>query len=464
MRKAVVIIALVLESLNIYAQSPTLLGTHGSNSPQILQNLDVQIARYGFTDYDIKNGITNESTDALDKARTLDALNIEQVVHLTWPDTTSINEYERIPIGADSIEVFQYLDTLIDEMGTYIEYIQISQEPFGASSYNPEEEITNVIKWWKAVALFIRNKQALNPDDLGHIKLITGGITGFPGALNNPDSEIASLIDSVIVFGENYCDAIDLHLHIVDITMGESFINYVKSRTNHPLSCTEWSQAKAVTSSGTNWINAINTAFYSPHPFADLTNDKIIRKAYLDRMDSAEWNMLIATSPYTPNFIYDFYAVMERNCFEMACYAGVFQFNAPKFDWNQLIASKTVIQELYPNNPFYKEFTGLSSTLQSGFYSTNCSITSIDDRDIKPTHNSVYPNPFNDFTTIKFDNPTNQLYTLKLFNSLGKNVRVISNISTGKIIIRRNNLKSGVYSFQLQSGSKVYASGKLVIE
>ena len=122
MKIAVIIVALMLGSINIYAQSPTLLGTHGSNSPQILQNLGVQIARYGFTDYDIKKSRMNGGTNAFDKARILDALNIEQVVHLTWPDTTSVNEYERIPRGADSIEVFQYLDTLIDEIGTYIEY------------------------------------------------------------------------------------------------------------------------------------------------------------------------------------------------------------------------------------------------------------------------------------------------------------------------------------------------------
>ncbi len=267
------------------------------------------------------------------------------------------------------------------------------------------------------------------------------------------------------MFGENYCDAIDLHLHVVDITMGESFINYIKSKTKHPLSCTEWSQAKAVTAEGTNWINAINTAFYSPHPFADLTNKKIIRKAYTTQMDSAEWNMLIATSPYTPNFIYDFYAVMERNCFELVCYAGVFQFGSPVFDWNQLIASKTVIQDLYPNNPFYNDFIYLSGLLQDGAYNANCSITGIDDRKLNSKHYySVYPNPFNDFAIIKFDNPTNQLYTLKLFNSLGQLVRVVSDISSEKIIIKRKNLKSGVYSFQLQSSSKVYALGKLVIE
>ncbi len=468
MKKVIIIIALLLKMIITYAQPPALLGTHGSNSPPILQNLDVQIARYGFTDYEIKHVIINGSTGALDKARTLNTLNIKQVVHLTWPDTTSSNDYERIPAGADSIEVFQYLDAFLDKIGTYIEYIQISQEPFGASSYNPEEEITNVIKWWKAVALFIKSKQAANPNDLGHIKLMTGGITGVNGAIGNPDGFMAPLIDSVIVFGEKYCDVIDLHLHVVNIAMGENIINYIKSKTNHPLSCTEWSQAKAATKDGTNWLDADNTIFSPPHPLADSTNKKVIDLAYSAPMDSTEWNALIATSPFTPNFIYDFYAVMDSNCFELVCYAGVFQYGSPTFDWNQLLASKTVIQYNgypYPNTPFYNDFIHLAEMLQSGAYTSNCSITSLNDKTLNTTHNySVYPNPFNDAATIKFNNPANTIYTLKLYNSLGENVRVISNISTEKILIKRNNLKSGVYFFQLYSGRQMYATGKLIIE
>jgi len=464
MKKNIIILVLLLTKsiVSIQAQTPTLLGVHGSNSPQTLQGLGVQIARYGFTDYKIKEGINSGSTQVIDKARVLDSLNIEQVVFLTWPDTTSIDEYERIPTGLDSIEVLQNLDIFLDNIGSYIEYIQISQEPFGASSYNPNHQISEILHWWQAVAIFIRNKQQQNPNDFGHIKIITGGITGVSGAINNPNSQVAILIDSVIVFGENYCDAIDIHLHLVDITMGENIINYMQSKTNHPLVCTEWSQAKSASPNGTNWINTINTAFNNPHPFANLTNKQIIENAYVTPLDSSEWDMLIATSPYIIDFIRDFYAVMDSNCFEFACYASPYQYGSPTYDWVQLYASKTVSQYMYSNNPFYQEFISLSNLINSGQFNTNCTPLGINKDENNYQKVLLYPNPFNDYATFEF-NSNNEIYSLSIFNILGEKVRVLSNITSNKITINREKLVNGVYLYQLNSDNKILSIGKFII-
>jgi len=56
-----------------------------------------------------------------------------------------------------------------------------------------------------------------------------------------------------------------------------------------------------------------------------------------------------------------------------------------------------------------------------------------------------------------------KFYSLRLFNILGENVRTISNISSNKIILKRENLKTGVYFFQLQS-AKERMSGKIIIK
>ncbi len=464
MRKLIIILALLFQSGGIYANNPTLLGTHGSNDPKTLRSLGVQIARYGFSDDKIKSGIISGTAKGLNKIRKLDSLGIQSVVFLTWPDSASVDEYERIPTGADSAEVFKYLNIFLDQVGRYINYIQISQEPFGASSYDPSQKITDILNWWRTVAQFIRNKQISNPIDLGHIKLIAGGITGVSGAINNPNSPIASLIDSLITFGEDYCDAIDLHLHVTDITMGENIIKYIKFRTNHRLSCTEWSQAKAAGPNGTNWLNNVNTAFDSPHPFAGLTNKRIIENAYSSPIDSSEWKVLISTSPFTTGFIADFYALMDSNCFKFACYAGVFQYGSPLYDWNHLIASQTVVQYRYHNNPFYNEFVNLSGIISDGLYQSNCSTSSMADAPVESKQNIlVYPNPFDDFTTLEFDNGINETYTLNLFNILGEKVRAVSNISTDRITISREGLKSGDYFFQLLSGKRIVVAGKLLI-
>ncbi|MCF6296152.1 MAG: T9SS type A sorting domain-containing protein [Flavobacteriaceae bacterium] len=456
------IVIMMQSCLLLHSQAPTLFGVHGSSSPQVLQDLGAQIARYGFTDYQIKNAINNNSTQAIDKAINLNNLGIKQVVHLTWPDTTSVNEYERIPVGIDSIEVFQYLDTLITSIGPYIDYIQISQEPFGATSYNPNEQITNVIDWWKAVALFIRNKQSLNPTELGHIQLITGGITGVNGAIADPNSQIAALIDSVINFGETYCDAIAIHMHVVDTIMGENIINYIKSRTNFPLACTEWSQAKAAMSVGTNWINLINTTFDSTHPYYGLTNKQVMYSAYLNPMDGTEWDSFISTSPFTPNFIPDFYSIMDINCFEFVCFGGAFQFGSPGYDWASLYASKTVSQT-YPNNPFFSEFVNVSYLINNGLYTTNCSLLGISDNNYYQQLN-IYPNPFYEYATIEFNNNNNEIYTLSIFNILGKKVREISNIKINKIVVNRDNLRVGIYFLRLYSNNQIRGVGKFIIK
>ncbi len=462
------IIIILQSSMLLFSQTPILLGTHGSNSPKILKNLDAQITRYGFKDNQIRNAIESGNTDAFDKARILDSLNIKQVVFLLWPDATTTNEHdERVPTGADSIEVFLYLDMFIDKIGPYIDYIQISQEPLGLTKYDyTKYSRQEVLNWWKAVALFIRNKQMLNPNKLGHLKIITGGINGIHKAVNNPNTVFAQSVDSIISFGENYCDAIDLHLHITAISMGISIIEYIINRTDHPLTCTEWSQARAAFPEGTNWINSLNTVFPVGHPFEGMTNGEIIDTAFHDStiMIASEWDFLIATSPYTSGFIPDFFAVMDSNCFEFACYGGVFQYGNPKFDWKQLFANATVIKSMYPNNPFYQEFINLSNLINSGQYKTKCSALSVKD-DLRNDSKQilVYPNPFSSITTIKFENPGKDEFVFKLYNILGEEVKSIKNIVDGKLIVNRDNLISGVYFVQLQSANKKMF-GILVIE
>ena len=66
-----------------------------------------------------------------------------------------------------------------------------------------------------------------------------------------------------------------------------------------------------------------------------------------------------------------------------------------------------------------------------------------------------YPNPFNPTTNIKFSIPTQGLVTLKVFNSLGKEVATLVNevTNTGTYVVDfdAGNLTSGVYFYRLQS-------------
>lgn len=77
---------------------------------------------------------------------------------------------------------------------------------------------------------------------------------------------------------------------------------------------------------------------------------------------------------------------------------------------------------------------------------------------------SLYPNPFDDYTTLTFMNSKNKKYTLKLYNGQGQLVRTISDITTGKIKIEKKNLLNGLYFCLLWDNEQLITTNKLIIE
>jgi len=75
----------------------------------------------------------------------------------------------------------------------------------------------------------------------------------------------------------------------------------------------------------------------------------------------------------------------------------------------------------------------------------------------------IYPNPFTDHTTMIFDNPNNQNYTLTIFNAQGFIVRKSTDITSNRLRIERNDLPSGFYYYQLANRDNIVANGKLAI-
>jgi hypothetical protein len=75
---------------------------------------------------------------------------------------------------------------------------------------------------------------------------------------------------------------------------------------------------------------------------------------------------------------------------------------------------------------------------------------------------AIFPNPFNDKTTLKFPNPENRLFRLRVMDLTGKIMRDIDNISGSEYIFDRNELEKGYYIIEL-SGDKMYR-GKIIVE
>ena len=77
---------------------------------------------------------------------------------------------------------------------------------------------------------------------------------------------------------------------------------------------------------------------------------------------------------------------------------------------------------------------------------------------------AVYPNPTNHSATLKFENPTKEKCILTFYNTQGRLVLTITNITTNTVEIERRNLTSGPYFFQLCGSKQIIATGKLTIE
>lgn len=77
---------------------------------------------------------------------------------------------------------------------------------------------------------------------------------------------------------------------------------------------------------------------------------------------------------------------------------------------------------------------------------------------------TLSPNPMNASATLKFDNLSNEVYCLDVYDSKGMLMNSKSNISNGEVSIERANLSSGLYIVRLYSTNQTVFIGKLIIE
>jgi uncharacterized protein (TIGR02145 family) len=75
---------------------------------------------------------------------------------------------------------------------------------------------------------------------------------------------------------------------------------------------------------------------------------------------------------------------------------------------------------------------------------------------------NIFPNPFNESTTLNFNNPEGYNYKLYLKDLSGKVCRIMDNITTSEIVLEKGDLGQGFYFIELR-GSEIFR-GKIVIE
>jgi hypothetical protein len=76
----------------------------------------------------------------------------------------------------------------------------------------------------------------------------------------------------------------------------------------------------------------------------------------------------------------------------------------------------------------------------------------------------VYPNPFSNETTIRFEYLKDKKYSFFIFNSIGQLMRTTENIDCRNTTLRKENLKPGLYYLQISDKNSIIGSEKLIIE
>ena len=125
-----------------------------------------------------------------------------------------------------------------------------------------------------------------------------------------------------------------------------------------------------------------------------------------------------------------------------------------------LLSSSPCIDAADPNSP--DDADGTRADMGALFFEQNVGIN--EDAVVELPRIKVYPNPFNSQITVQFENMNGDEHTLMLYNSMGQIVRVIENITRGEVIVKRENLKSGPYFFQLIGNSGHIDHGQMIAE
>ncbi|MGZ4118679.1 MAG: T9SS type A sorting domain-containing protein [Bacteroidia bacterium] len=94
-------------------------------------------------------------------------------------------------------------------------------------------------------------------------------------------------------------------------------------------------------------------------------------------------------------------------------------------------------------------------------------LSTVSTHDLGSLENSVkvYPNPFTDNTTISIGNAVVLSNAeIHVYDVVGKEVKIISNIQSHQFIMDRSGLSNGMYFYKLINKGQVIGSGKLVIK
>jgi hypothetical protein len=103
--------------------------------------------------------------------------------------------------------------------------------------------------------------------------------------------------------------------------------------------------------------------------------------------------------------------------------------------------------------------------LANGGIATTCPTTtmSIIKQNLNSQKVQIFPNPFSNETTLKFEIDVINC-NLEMFDSIGQKVKEINNINTNEIILKKDNLVNGIYLLVLKQNGKILETQKIILQ
>lgn len=262
---------------------------------------------------------------------------------------------------------------------------------------------------------FFQNDYSINSN------LFETGISLKNPYINEDFGEYALITDAAIPYLNNNLSSIRLKVRCVECNYGEFNLYFY-----HKLECDSLYDGGLVQYSiddGISWNNIINC------PFCDLTNFYTINDTITSMYDVG-FNNSIST-------------------WELCGINFSTQENISEVDFRFIFSSD------------------LSDTDKNGWLIDNISICS---NPVLVSANNltngilIFPNPTNNMSVIHLKNPQDKIDCVNIYNITSQNVTNQNNIFKQEYLFYKNDLKPGLYLYEIKTINNYYYSGKFIVE
>jgi DNA-binding cell septation regulator SpoVG len=186
-----------------------------------------------------------------------------------------------------------------------------------------------------------------------------------------------------------------------------------------------------------------------------ITRNSSTQDVYLSKVNPTSGQVTnISSVPFSNGYVLNSLATIDS-------YQNIYYLRSSTKLFGIDLASGSIVTDTTLTIPFPAYFDLMR------FYSNSCGNDFTSSLSELTPHNEllkIYPNPFNQNTSIDFENTKNEKHNLLVYNVFGELIFSSDNITEGHVKIERNNLKSGLYIVQLLADGQLVSTAKMLIE